>query len=269
MNPKAYLTILAYALALWPQIHWFVRRTNDGSDEPLGLLALVTAAALAWSQRQSFRTKQTLGAALLVFTVAASFFLPPLVTSSLAVFTIAVASGLIRNPGLAGLLILTLPVMASLNFYFAWPVRLAVAASAETLLSLGGLPVTREGTLLLFQNAEVGVDPPCSGIRMLWFTGYLTCALAALHRLPWKNFLALIPSGLFLSFLANILRAVLLFFPEAGILPLPHWTHEGLGLVLHLLVALTLLALIKLTKRKTKIKCSHHHPSSCSAPLSV
>ncbi|MGJ8725300.1 MAG: exosortase/archaeosortase family protein [Roseibacillus sp.] len=266
MSRKVILPILAYALALWPQILWFVRRTTDPTNEPIGLLALITIGILAWPQLQSFRPHQLLGLSLLTLTIIASFFLPPLLTATLSLLTIAVASGLIRNPGLTGLLILSLPVMASLNFYFAWPVRLGIATCAEILLTLSGLPVTREGTLLLFQSAEVGVDPPCSGIRMLWFTGYLTCALAALHHLPWKKFLPLIPCAILLSFLANILRATLLFFPEAGLLTLPYWTHEALGLALHLFVALILLTFIKQTKRKTKTKCSHPHLSSSSAP---
>lgn len=269
MSLRTLSPLLAYALALWPQALWFIRRTTDGSDEPLGLLALVTVGALAWPQRQNLRPNQRLGLITLTLTIAASFFFPPLLTASLAVLTIAFSSGIIRHPGLGGLLFLSLPVMASLNFYFAWPVRVSVAASAETLLTFAGLTVTREGTLLLFQNAEVGVDPPCSGIRMLWFTGYLACALADLHHLPWKKFLALIPCAILLSFLVNIIRATLLFFPEAGLLLLPYWTHEALGLVLHLLVVLTLLFFIKRTKQKTKIICSLPHPSSYSEPASA
>ena len=176
--------ILAYALALWPQAFWLIKRTSDPSDEPLGILAFITAACLAWSQRHHFKGNQKAGLLLLILTVAASYFLPTLITAALAILTITLATGLIRSPGLTGLLMLSLPLIASLNFYFAWPVRLGIAISSETLLNFTGLPVTREGTLLLFDNAEVGVDPPCSGIRMLWFTGYLTCAMAALYQLP-------------------------------------------------------------------------------------
>ena len=232
--------IAVYLLALWPQAWWFIQRTSDRSDEPLGILALVTVGCLTWSQRRDFAGNQTKGLILLIFTVVASFFLPTLITASLALLTVAFATGVIRSPGLTGLLVLSLPLMASLNFYFAWPVRLGIAISSEALLNLTGLSVTREGTLLLFQNAEVGVDAPCSGLRMLWFTGYLTCAMAALYQHSWKKFFLLIPLAIGLSIVANIIRTTLLFFPESGLIKLPYWTHEALGTTLHLLVALAL-----------------------------
>lgn len=252
-SPKVAL-ILAYALALWPQALWFIKRTSDRSDEPLGLLALATAGCLAWNQRHQFSGHHRAGLLLLALTIVASFILPSLLTAALALLAIAFATGVIKSPGLSGLLLLSLPLMASLNFYFAWPVRIAVALISEALLNLTGLDVTREGTLLLFQNAAVGVDPPCSGLRMLWFTGYLTCAAAALHQLPWKKFFILIPLAIALSFAANIVRATLLFFPESDLIHLPYWTHGALGAVLHLLVALTLFSFLTRPKYRVTIR---------------
>lgn len=263
MTSRIAITLLAYGLALWPQIHWFFARTRDPSDEPLGILALVTAALFAWSRRHQFTPYSTLGWIALMVTVGASFILPPLLTAALALVTIALATGLFRSPGLLGLLLLSLPLVASLNFYLAWPFRLGIAACSEKILNLCSLSVTRAGTLLLYQGYEVGVDAPCSGIRMLWFTGYLTCALATLHHLPWKKFLLLVPFALLLSFLANLLRATLLFFPEAQLISLPHSAHDLAGLLLHLATALLLSNIIKRTNQTTK--CSINHPSSCSA----
>lgn len=121
--------------------------------------------------------------------------------------------------------------------------------------------------MLYFQGTEVGVDPPCSGLRMLWFTGYLSCTLAAMNRLSWNKFLLLVPLASLLSVAANILRAVVLFFPESGILNFPYWTHEAVGALLHLGVALGLLALInKLTPTRL---CSIRHRSSFSEPASA
>ncbi|MDQ8191493.1 exosortase/archaeosortase family protein [Roseibacillus persicicus] len=271
----------AFFLALWPQAQWFVKRTFDGSDEPLGLLALATAAILAWQGKDLLVPKKTRGRRplntppavplsqqlawlALVLTVASSFFLPNLITAALGLCAVALVAGLFRNPGLMGLLFLSLPVMASLDFYLGWPVRLAVSVCSEGLLNLLQLPVTREGTLLFFQGAEVGVDPPCSGLRMLWFTAYLSCTLAAMNRLSGRKLLLLLPLAALLSIVANILRAVALFFPESGLLSFPHWTHEAIGAVLHLTVALGLLALVnKLTQPcKTILHSSYSGPVS-------
>lgn len=266
-RPSALLVLVVFSLALWPQLIWLAKRTLDDPEGSLGLLALLTCVCLGWSQRKSLVSKPRLGWALLSLTVASSFLLPPLLVSLLAVLAISSACGLLRIPGLLGLAVLTLPVMASCNFYFGWPLRLGISACTEFLLQIGGLAVSREGTLLLFENAVVGVDPPCSGLKMLWFTGYLFCALSALHRLPWRAFLALLLVAFLLSFVGNVLRAFLLFFPESGLVTWPSWTHEAVGIILHLGGALILHALI--TRTNLKPSCKTPLPFSSSAPVSV
>lgn len=270
MTTRTIALTLCFLTALWPQALWSVRRISEQGGEPLSLLAIGTFGLLAWRQRAQFSGNLRRGLSALFVTVVASFSLPPLLVAGIALLAIALVSGLIRSPGLFGLLLLTLPLMASVNFYLAWPVRLLVATSAEFLLAVGGLPVTREGTLLLFRESEVGVDPPCSGIRMLWFTAFLLCALSVLHSLSWKKFLLLAPSALLLSLLANIGRSTVLFFPESGIVEWPDWTHPAVGLSLHLLVALSLHFLLTRTTTQTNTTiCSRHHPSSSSEPVSA
>jgi len=73
-------------------------RLRDGSDDPLGLLALAALAALVWQQRRALRASPRLGwlALAAVGTVAATLLrgpLPPLAASLLAV--LALACGLI------------------------------------------------------------------------------------------------------------------------------------------------------------------------------
>ncbi len=50
-----------HALALWPHGVYLVQRSLDGSDDPLGLIALLAAAALVASQRQRLRLTPDLG----------------------------------------------------------------------------------------------------------------------------------------------------------------------------------------------------------------
>ena len=265
--PKAPAVALAYGLALWPQAHWFIARTKDQSDDPLGILALATAALLAWSQRHRLRGAPLLGWVTLVLTVVTSFVFPPMLTGALALLAIAFASGLFRSAGLTGLLLLALPLIASFNFYCSWPLRIGISACSTFILNLLGLTVTREGALLIYQNTEVGVDAPCSGVCMIWFTAYLTCTLFTWHRLSWKKFVKLLPLALLLSFGANITRATLLFFPESNLITLPYWSHQAVGVLLHLAVALLISLLVTRTNQKTQ--CSIKHHSSSSAPASA
>ncbi|MFT4267587.1 MAG: MYXO-CTERM sorting domain-containing protein, partial [Xenophilus sp.] len=57
--PAAWLA--AQALALWPTWRWMAARLADGSDDPLGLLALAALAALAWQRRRELRAAPRLG----------------------------------------------------------------------------------------------------------------------------------------------------------------------------------------------------------------
>ena len=49
----ALAAVVGFTAALFPLAIWYVRRMGDGSDEPLGLLALAFALAAAWSSRES------------------------------------------------------------------------------------------------------------------------------------------------------------------------------------------------------------------------
>lgn len=233
----------------WPVMVWWWRRTGDDSDEPLGVLALV--AALGWMvagrARLEFGAAGLLAAAVCMVGVrllAEAMALPMLVLGLACVVALVLALRLWRLPGVTVLLSLALPWVATLQFMAGYPLRVAVALAAEKGLRLAGVAVTREGTDLWHQGVAVGVDAPCSGIRMLWFTLFAAGFLAAQFRLRWLPTLALLAAAGGLALVANAVRATVLFFPEAGLVQWPHWTHEGTGLLLFLpcLVLLMLLA---------------------------
>lgn len=95
-----------------------------------------------------------------------------------------------------------------------------------------GMDVSRAGVQLLYQGNRVGVDPACSGMNMLWSTGLLTALLAAVFSLKWKNLVLLGGAALGIALLGNSLRAAILFFPEAGLVEMPHIFHSGIGIVI-------------------------------------
>ena len=47
--------LLLCALAAWPSWLWAARRLGDGSDDPLGIIALATLGLLLWCDRSSLR----------------------------------------------------------------------------------------------------------------------------------------------------------------------------------------------------------------------
>lgn len=240
-HPQILVPLLV--VAFWPVWRWYVARMSDRSDEPLGLIALLTAAALlprrGWRTTPGGRVLLPAALALTVYLVAFDH-LPALVRGALAVAAIAcvLPRDAARSPlPLLALLLLSLPLIATLQFYLGYPLRVVTTWCAAHLLALGGQAVAAQGTVLQWAGEEVLVDAPCSGIRMLWTASYLSATLAAVHRLPAGRFLRLAQLTAAVVFLANLARTVVLFFLETGQWPNPPWAHEATGLALFLVAA--------------------------------
>jgi exosortase/archaeosortase family protein len=233
---KEPLFAIATLAALWPVWRWYLLRLNDGSDEPLGALALITGAVLVWPVRSRLTPNNVslvVAASLLVFYALAYPVLLPLPRALVGITAAALAIGLHRAPaGAWGLLILSLPLMASLQFYCNHPLQKITAQGAAFLINLWpNIEVSVRGTLLHWQGNPVAVDPPCSGIKMLWVGGFVHFALATYHRHSWKILAWLSPVALLTIVAANSVRAALLFPKEASVITLPDWTHAGIGLL--------------------------------------
>ena len=255
--------LAAQALALWPAWLWMGRRLADGSDDPLGLLALAALGVLAWQQRAALRTAPRLGwlalagAATLLATLARAGLpgalpaWPPLLASLLAVLAVAcgllaflprpvqahgrAAQGVAALPVL-GLAALALPLLSSLQFYAGYPLRVLTAELSQWLLA-PFFTVAREGASLWIAGRLVIVDAPCSGVQMVWLGYFTACATALfLTRCGSRVFLARLPVVGALVLAGNVLRNALLVAAEGAGRPLAPWAHEALGLAVLALV---------------------------------
>lgn len=233
-------------VSLWPVINWYWIRMLDSSDDSFGLLALVTALGLVFLHRGNFRSQAlpVMSITLLMLGYLISLFLlPPILRAAIAMTLIAVLLsrfylGQRIHLGLWGLLILSLPVMASVQFYLGYPLRWVVGFVAEKLLQLNGLAVSHSGTVLNWSGGTVSIDAPCSGVKMLWFGFYLCFTLACLYRL---SFIRLVLLGTITSVVivgANTLRATALFYTESGLIAMPDWAHNGIGTVMFIAAAI-------------------------------
>lgn len=241
-NPQttAGALLVAVLLGQWPHWQWLVRRMADGSDEPWGGVALVTLAALIGREFKAWQTPKPRRLALVAgLSVAASAswgWLPALISTAGAVLALGVlVAGLLpaRRPATPLLLLalLALPLAASLNFYLGYPLRWFCAQTTAMILVGLGLSVTPQGAALWWNGQPILIDAACAGIAMLWLGWYLTVLLAWFNRLAalscWVNLVA----ATAIMVVANVLRNVLLFYKESGLVPLPHWTHEAIGLL--------------------------------------
>ncbi len=249
--------LLALLAAGWPVLRWYAARLGDGSDEPWGLAALATALILApWRTMPDPLPQRRI---LILITGLAVYsatyaWMPPLIRAFLFVTLIALAAtppknqSAYRNPHSTfpstawwALLILSLPVVATLQFYLGYPLRVITTHLSIPLIKLGGINASASGTTLTWAGERVIVDAPCSGIQMLWTGLFCAAALACWHRLDAWRTLRLAQIAAFTVFVANILRATVLFFTESGNWPAPAWAHEGTGLALFACAALVIL----------------------------
>lgn len=231
--------LVLQALALLPAWSWMARRQGDGSDDPLGLLALAGLAALVAQHRKHLRASPALAwlAAALLLTLAATASrasLPPLLSSLLAV--LALAAGLlaflprqVAATPVLGLAVLALPLLSSLQFYAGYPLRVLTAEVSRWLL-MPAFEVWREGSTLLVDGRLVIVDAPCSGVQMVWLGYFTACATALWARHGDRTVLARLPAVGLTVLAGNIVRNSLLVAAEGAGRPLPGWGHEALGL---------------------------------------
>jgi exosortase/archaeosortase family protein len=233
--------IALQVLALRPVWTWYLDRMTDGSDEPWGILALGSVLAIVVLEMRT-GTKDldrhwlSASTVLTAFYTLASPFITALPRAMLGVSALGASLFALARPkgpwlALLGLLLLSLPIISSLQFYLGYPLRLLTTWGSVEILSLVRLEVTQQGTALQWQDRTVLVDAPCSGVHMLW-VGLLLSGLVSYVRKATTARTA-INGGLAVLavVIGNILRATLLFFKEAEVVALPSWTHAAIGVL--------------------------------------
>jgi len=252
MPPLAWLGL--QAVALWPHWRWAAGRLADGSDDPLGLAA--AAVLLGWvvwqapGLRGSARPGWWVAAgALTLLATASQAFAPPLAGALLAALALACGWRAIAPSGqatlpLAGLAVLSLPAVSSLQFYAGFPLRLVTAQCSTWLLQLAGRAAERSGTAMVVDGQLVIVDAPCSGVQMVWLAYFCACAMALLGGLRERSFIRRLPLVGALVLGGNVLRnTVLVALESRG--PLADAWHQGIGLAVLAMVCAAVTMLMR------------------------
>lgn len=249
MTRATALVLVLQLLAGWPAWRWWLSRVRDGSDEPWGVVALAALVLLCAREARHPVSRVHLGllAGANLALALAHPLLPPLVHAALCVLC---ATTLLARASTGSafhlptwlLALLSLPVLASVQFYLGYPLRLVSAVLAVPLLQLQGLPALREGLDLRLGSALVQVDAPCSGARMLWVGLFLAVVLAHTLRLGAARTLLTCALASVAVVLGNALRVSALALVETGRVTGPDWLHTGVGAGTFVLVALAILA---------------------------
>lgn len=247
---RSYLILVLQVLASWQAWSWYALRVRDGSDEPWGLLALLAMALLLpRGARHPLRSLE-LGvlAGVNAALVLAWPWLPPLVRTAVCVLCVTalvsrMTSGRAFHLGTWLLALLSMPVLATVQYYLGYPLRLAAAALAAPMLRTLGLPAVREGVQLVIGSEVILVDVPCSGARMLWVGLFLAVTLACQLKLGTARTLLACVLGMGVILFGNALRVSALTFLEHRQVPGPPWLHEGVGVSSFIPVCLLIAAI--------------------------
>lgn len=268
--PRAGLVLAAVLLAGWPVWRWLSGRLSD-EDELVGcLLALGTAVALVWRERERVSCACSLGPATAVLGVytAAYPFVPELgraLLYALALGATLPALGVPRRAAAwaGGLLLLAVPTVPTAQFIAGYPLRALVAEGAAGLIRLQGTPVEARGAMLEWAGGTVAVDAPCSGIQMLWSGAWLACSAGGWLRLGARAGALLLAGAGLLVVAGNITRAAMLFQLETGRVPSAPWMHDGVGLAVFATVCAGVVALAAWIARRAEINRKESCASSC------
>ena len=231
---------LLLATALWPHWRWALARVQDGSDDPLGLaaLAVLIVAVIRQAVRGAPEMRsgwQWLSVAVCVLATLAWWRLPPLIGALLAALTLVAGllavlpAGMARLP-LAGLAVLSLPVVSSMQFYAGYPLRALTAQVSVWLLSALGMTTERSGAAMTVNGQLILVDAPCSGVQMVWMAYFCALSLALLVGRSDRFLLQRLPLVGLLVMAGNIVRNSVLVGLEASGVTVAEWLHQGIGL---------------------------------------
>jgi exosortase len=206
------------------------------------------------------KTKPTdpllLAAAVLTLIYAALWtFAPRLICAAVAITALACSwvsliGARSKLPAVVVLFVLSLPVLASLQFYLGYPLRATTAAGATWLLHVIGFDVERSGAVMRWQEHVVLVDAPCSGVRMLWAAAFLSCILAMQRRfVRWPAMIGLLLLAVPIVLVANMVRAAALFTFEIQPQPASAVLHALIGVSAFGLTAVAIVAVDRMLRR--------------------
>lgn len=241
-------------IAFWHSVHWFVVRTADTSDEPWGLISLATLmffCITSWNRRGEYlSSKLTMCAIALLSIYCVGFsIVPPLVRCLIAFLSFGVV---IWNHTLAekrnfialfGLIILSTPLLASLQFFAGFPLRLLVTNASAAIIRSTGTSLSVLGTTFEHHGRMILVDSPCSGISMLWAGCYLCFVLCLIKRLSFLRSVLLCAITLSGVVATNVGRTTTLVFIDilkAAGQNIPEFAHDAVGISSFVSLALLL-----------------------------
>jgi exosortase len=242
--------LLLVAAACWDGWRLLAGRIEDVTGAAL-VVALLVGLAWGWRRAGASVPGWLIAVSLAAYAAAAAtgpalLQIGAMVTAVTLMIWHGTGRQLPRLP-LIGLVLLALPILPTLDFLLAYPLRRISAVLTVGLLRMNGVAVDVQGVALEWQGRLLLFDGPCSGIRMLWAALVLASVLALAGRFgPWRYARAL-GMAVTIAVAGNALRAASLFYLENGfVAPLQGpVAHEAVGLLAFALLGVATIAAAK------------------------
>lgn len=217
----ASLVVIALAIAYHDVAAGLVRQWSTDDNYSHGFVVLPLALWFAWERRHALRAAPRRPSALGLIFIAAGLVLLAVGVLGAELFLsrvslLFVVAGLVLF--LAGpaplrvlafplaFLVLMIPIPAIIFNKIAFPLQLLASRAGAGALDMAGVPVLREGNVLVLATTRLEVAEACSGIRSL--VTLLTLAIVlgqfSLGR-RWSRF-ALVAASVPVAIAANALR---------------------------------------------------------------
>jgi exosortase len=228
-------------------------------DYAHGLICAPLALWMAWNRREELRRTPIAprGAGffgilastllLLLGTLSAELFLTRISCLLFIAATIVFVAGWRHLRILAFpcvLLLMSVPIPAIVLTRFTLPLQFLASGMAETALRGVGIPVLREGNVLVLPHATLQVAEACSGLKSL--VSLITMALLIARRADarWSARVAIVLAGIPLAVAVNGLRVTITAATTYAFGPvaLEGMVHEALGWFMFLLALVILVA---------------------------
>jgi exosortase/archaeosortase family protein len=240
---------IAVMLAVcWDAWRLLAGRIEDAAGAATILVLVAGLAWRTWSMDAGRRIAAPKVAGMLALYAAASWIGPALLQIGAAVVAITV----LLRPGetwraslpVAGFALLSPPILPTLDFLLAYPLRRVSVLITAGLLRMNGMAVGVEGVALDWHGQRLLFDGPCSGVKMLWAALLLASLIALAQGATLARYLRLLGVAIMAAVGGNALRAASLFYLENGfVAPLRGGiAHEAVGVVAFLMLTLAILA---------------------------
>ena len=285
-----WLTLVASLIAFWPVWTWYFERLSDRSDEPLGLVALAVFLTLNFHRKRNGsqqpgstemagRTATIISLGLVGIYSLLSAWAPTVLLAPFAVLVVGISLFQTRcivkpNTGDWALLLLSLPLVASLNFYLGFPLRMLSCHIASIMLNLNGMATSVVGAQIISSQHSIGIDEPCSGVKMLWAAVFLAACVASWKRFTIFRTVQISALSVVLAIVANIMRISSLFYLESGRFDfgsnLHSIFHSGIGVASFAISCSVLYFIAQRTGSSSSINASPAvatTPIACTAPI--